>query len=357
MRFIYRFMLITLMSGLYGYARGQSMDQEIYIPVEDSRLYLRLVGNANGPIILNLHGGPGAFSGFDHEINRHYLEDKYLVGYLDQRGGGKSDPCKDPRMLNMEQFVRDLDKVVDSLKHRFPDQSVNLIGSSWGGTLGLLYMIRHQDKINSYACISGKADGVYPIFALIEHEETLAKKHLKSAKSSMDSAKYQNILAKLDTIKKDDLTDFYAQVNQLKHDFPKALGFDVYWANKEALARAGDLGKDPAYYQRAHYTKAEFDKAMEKFDYVNGVFRNDSAYNHLNIIEEIAVITKPVLVMQGDQDYSIGIKQGNMIYKALKGIPKSDKSLHILPNAAHNLNLEATEEYYKNLLAFFDRYN
>ena len=357
MRILCLFLLITLMSVLPWTANGQDMDQEIYIPVNESKLYLRLIGNTQGSIILNLHGGPGAFSGFDHEFNRHYLEEKYLLAYLDQRGGGKSPATKDTSMLNMEQFVADLDVVVDSLKAKFPNRPIHLMGASWGGTLGLLYMISHQDKITSYACISGKADGVYPIKALIDYEESLAKQHLKQASSSADSTIYLNLLSRLDSIKTHDMDDFYTEVNLLKHDFPKALGFEVYWANVAARDRAAELGQDPAYYQRAHYTKAEFNLAMEKFDFVNGVFRNDPAYNHLNILKQIGDIQKPMLVMQGDKDYSIGVKQAEMIYKALKGIPKKDKFLKIIPNASHNLNMEAPEPYYATLLDFFNRYN
>lgn len=39
---------------------------------------------------------------------------------------------------------------------------------------------------------------------------------------------------------------------------------------------------------------------MEKYEFVNRVFRNTPSYNHLNIIDEIAVIHKPVLVIQGE---------------------------------------------------------
>lgn len=35
-------------------------------------------------------------------------------------------------------------------------------------------MIKNQEKITSFACVSGKADGMYPILALIDKERTLA---------------------------------------------------------------------------------------------------------------------------------------------------------------------------------------
>ncbi len=141
--------------------RVSEIDEEIYIPVKESNLYVRLVGNPNKPIIIDLHGGPGGHAGFNHEFYRNYLEKDYLVAYLDQRGCGKSDSIKNTSLLTMEQYVEDLDVVVDALTKRYHNSKINLFGSSWSGTYGLLYLIDHQEKINAYTCASGKANSVY----------------------------------------------------------------------------------------------------------------------------------------------------------------------------------------------------
>lgn len=82
--------------------------------------------------------------------------------------------AKDSTKPNMVQFVADFDVVVGTLMKRFNGKAINLLGSSWGGTLGLLYMIENQERINSFTCVCGKADGMYPILALIDKERTLA---------------------------------------------------------------------------------------------------------------------------------------------------------------------------------------
>lgn len=349
--------VLLIISSLFFSCRQETKtDTELYIPVEKSKLYVRLLGNPEGPLVISLHGGPGAFSGFDHESNRKYLEDDYLFAYLDQRGGGKSLACTDSGMLTMEQFVRDLDVVVDSLQMRYEHKKVNLVGSSWGGTLGLLYMIKHHEKINSFACVSGKADGVYPIMALIEHEKKLATSLMEKSDDPVAKSRYEKMLLKLEEVEGSDLGNFFDDMNMIKNKFPGELGFSAYWANMEAKEEAVKLGKDSSYYARANYTKAAFDTAMEKFEFVNRVFRNTPAYNHLNILTEIAVIKNPVLVVQGEYDYAIGTGQGKMIYDALK-VPKDDKELHIVPGAAHNLNLESPDLYYDIIKSFFDKHN
>lgn len=243
------------------------------------------------------------------------------------------------------------------LYNNFKDKNINLIGSSWGGTLGLLYMIEHQKKITSFACISGKADGLYPIMALIQHERQLVKKLLKNSKDSLAKDRYYEILAKLKEIEVGDFDKFFNNMTLLKHTFPKELGFSPYWFNQTARQKAVALGSDSAYFARAHYSKSEFNSALQKMEYVNRVFRNTPAYNHLNILDEMAGIHKPILVMQGEFDYDIGLKQANMIYDALTDVPKDKKELHIIPNAAHNLNMEAPNQYYEIVKSFFNKYN
>lgn len=332
-------------------------DEEFYIPIEKSKLYVRVVGKADKPIIIDLHGGPGAFSGFDHDSYRKYLEDDYRIAYLDQRGSGKSDACKDTTLLNMDQFVQDLDVVVDSLKSRYNGVAINLLGSSWGGTYGLLYLIAHQEKINAFACVSGKADSKYQNQSIIDHERELAEDLLTKATSLREQERYKAILKKLNEIENSSLDKFYNDVNLLKHEFPKALGFNAYWANAEAQKQAVKLGTDSAYYARAHYTQTEFHEALEKMELVNRVFRNTAAYNHLQLVDEIAIINRPVLVVQGQYDYVIGVKQSQIIYDALTGLPNADKELHIIPNASHNLNIEAPTAFFSVVKSFFDKHN
>ncbi|MGH2624139.1 MAG: alpha/beta hydrolase family protein, partial [Sphingobacterium sp.] len=65
----------------------------------------------------------------------------------------------------------------------------------------------------------------------------------------------------------------------------------------------------------------------------------------------------PMLVMQGEMDYAVGPNQAKMIYNALTDLDQKNKRLKMIPNAAHNLNMEAENEYYATLLSFLKKYN
>lgn len=350
------FILFLLISIQIFSQKNEPIDTEFFIPIEKTNLYARVVGNPDKPIIITLHGGPGAFN-VDHEFFRNVFEKDYLMVYFDQRGSGKSDEWKDKSMLTTDQFVKDLDLVVDYIHNKYPNKKINLLGSSWGGMYGFLYLIKHQEKINSFISNSGTANIQDNNFALINHEKKLAKNLIKKTNDPTKIKRYNEILQKLDVIEKSGFKSFFSDMDTIRYVFPKDLGFDVYWAQPKKKANKDKLLSDPEFYTRVKYTPELIEKAMARFEYINEAFHEQEAYNNLNILKELAVIKTPILVIQGDKDYAIGVDSGRMIYKALKNVPKKDKELIYIKNASHNVPAEEPEILYKALTSFFAKHN
>src|SRR5574337_761601 len=123
--------------------------------------YLRLGGfdqwvmirgeNIANPILILLHGGPGfpemrLFRTFNAALEQHYT-----VVYWMQRGTSKSfDRRMPPSSLTIEQFIADLDELVEMLRARFGKEKVVLYGHSWGSVLGVLYASRCPEKVAAY---------------------------------------------------------------------------------------------------------------------------------------------------------------------------------------------------------------
>jgi pimeloyl-ACP methyl ester carboxylesterase len=107
--------------------------------------------NIHNPVLILLHGGPGMsetslFRGFNA-----VLEKSYTVVYWDQRGAGKSfDPATPISSMTVEQFIADLDQLVDYVRKRIGKQKVTLLGHSWGTQLGCLYAARFPHKVAVY---------------------------------------------------------------------------------------------------------------------------------------------------------------------------------------------------------------
>lgn len=134
---------------------------------------IRGESRANPPLIL-LHGGPGLSEmGFFRYFNAP-LEKTFTVVNWDQRGAGKSFASGLPRSsMKVEQFVADLDQLVDMVRSRLGKSKVVLFGHSWGSALGVLYAARFPEKVAAY--VGSGQIGDAPAGELASYEFVLAE--------------------------------------------------------------------------------------------------------------------------------------------------------------------------------------
>lgn len=102
-------------------------------------LYWVRYGVVGRPVLVLLHGGPGA----DHRYllpQMLHLAEKYDVLLYDQRGGGRSRVTNN-EPIGWRDHVADLAAVCEESGITSP----SLVGYSWGGMLALLYAIAQLD--------------------------------------------------------------------------------------------------------------------------------------------------------------------------------------------------------------------
>ena len=329
------------------------IDEEIRIPVPKSELYIRMRGNPEKPLIINLHGGPGGYSGIDIKLMGPGLENNYLMAWLDQRGCGKSSISGDSTLLNVEQYIRDLNIVVDTLISRYHKTKINLIGTSWGGMYGFLYLLNHQEKVGAYACIDGKVNSQYQNSSLIEHELQLIKQKLRQNPSSGEKETLRMMEKDLLRIKESNFEKFYLDVNRIKHEYPPKLGFNAYFADTSKIISVKSVLADSALLALMKYTPEEYMTIGPKAVAVNRAFRNNPDYNNMNIEPELAQINIPVAIIQGEKDYVVGTGHAQLIYDALTNLPANKKELHIIPNVGHVPAIESPVILNEILNSFF----
>ncbi len=334
-----------------------NIDDELMIAVPNSELYVRVRGNPEKPLIIDLHGGPGGYSGIDIKLMGLKLEDNFLLAYLDQRGCGKSLECNDTALLTVEQYVADLDIVIDSLVHKYRKEKVNLMGTSWGGMYGFLYLLSYSNKVNAYACIDGKVNSKYQNSSIIKLELSKAKALLKTAAPPNKKKELNFIINKLNRIKNSNFGKFYKDVNWIKHDVPGILGFNAYFTDTSKIISTNDVLQDSSLLNLMKYTKEEYLKIGEKAEIVNRAFRNNKTYNNLNLEPLLSQVSIPVSVIQGEMDYVVGVRHAEIIYSALTGLSEDKKEIHIIPNAGHCPAIESPETLSKILNEFFKKFN
>ena len=107
--------------------------------------------NVANPALIVLHGGPGMSEmGFFRRFNAP-LERHFTVVHWDQRGTGKSFSRDIPRSsMTLDQFITDLDELVDTVRRRFGKEKVLILGHSWGSALGAIYAARFPAKVSVY---------------------------------------------------------------------------------------------------------------------------------------------------------------------------------------------------------------
>jgi pimeloyl-ACP methyl ester carboxylesterase len=147
-----------------GYRHLGGLDQWVMIRGENI---------ANPPLIF-LHGGPG-FS--EMRLFRHFnapLEKSFTVVNWDQRGTGKSFDRKIPKSsMTVEQFITDLDELVDAVSKRLGKNKVTIFGHSWGSALGVLYAARFPEKVAAY--VGSGQIGDWPAGELLSYAYVLAE--------------------------------------------------------------------------------------------------------------------------------------------------------------------------------------
>ena len=118
----------------------------MFLEVNGVRLFSRRVGA--GPLVVVLHGGPGA--SHDYLLPQYDLlaQGRSLL-YYDQRGGGQSPVSRDTP-VGWREHVADL----EAIRAQLGVERLTVCGYSWGGLLAVLYFIEHPERVERLALVS-----------------------------------------------------------------------------------------------------------------------------------------------------------------------------------------------------------
>lgn len=141
--------------------------------------------NLANPVLVLVHGGPG-FP--EMRLFRHFnaaLEKTFTVIYWDQRGSGKSfDPNIPASSMTVEQFIADLNELIDTVRRRLRKDKVAIYGHSWGSALGVLYAARFPEKISAY--VGAGQIGDWPASEAICYDFTLAEARRRGTRKALE---------------------------------------------------------------------------------------------------------------------------------------------------------------------------
>lgn len=125
----------------------KTVDQDTTLPsisVNETMLHSETYGNPNNPMVVFLHGGPGA--DYRNGLNvKQLAENGYFIVFYDQRGAGLSKRHY-KNNYSIQLLLDDLNAVIEHYKTS-TNQKIFLFGHSWGGILASAFINKYPTKI------------------------------------------------------------------------------------------------------------------------------------------------------------------------------------------------------------------
>lgn len=116
------------------------------IDINGVKLHSETFGNPSDPILLVIHGGPGA--DYRSLLNfKQLAEDSMFVIFYDQRGCGLSQRLGKDGYPTVQVYIDELDGVINHYRQN-NTQKVVLAGHSWGAMLAAAYINQKPSEIS-----------------------------------------------------------------------------------------------------------------------------------------------------------------------------------------------------------------
>ena len=167
----------------------KGIDTEEIVEIGGIKQYLSIRGHdANNPILLVLHGGPGNPLSSEQYLYQRGWEKYYTVVNWDQRNAGKTyflnDPEKTTNTLSISRAMEDTREIVSYLKEKFKKDNVIILGHSWGTILGTTFAQNYPEDVGAYIGVSQAID-------VLNTEKNGYEKTLQAVKTAGDEKAFE----------------------------------------------------------------------------------------------------------------------------------------------------------------------
>lgn len=278
----------------------------------------------SGIFILFLHGGPGGNASLPSFMPvSQELENDYAFAYWDQRGSGLSMGNPDQSTFTLEQFVDDLDLVVETIKHKYHNPRIVFYGISWGGALGSAYLStkNYQDKIDGFICMDSGHNLVEGLPKSVAFVKDYAQKQIDN---NVD-------------------VDYWTKARDWCATAPDMTKKENYFKYDGYLVNTNAYRKDPD--QKVQGPEVGAMGTMNSYLSLSIFFNGKYLSKRFNILElnlsrDMEVIKIPSIVIWGRHDGVNTIEMGYDAYNSIGGSDFKEKELVILENSAHEGYIE-----------------
>ncbi|MBC8484611.1 MAG: alpha/beta hydrolase [Bacteroidetes bacterium] len=288
--------------------------------------------NRSNPVLLFLHGGPGApLFTYARDIGvKAKLERHFTLVYWEQRATGKSFSLSIPEeSMTIEQLVSDAFELTEILKDRFKVPKIFLVGRSWGSLIGLLTAKRYPELFYAYI-------GIGQIVDPLENDRISYRYTIGIAERSGNEEALNDLRNigeppfnfKELIIQRKWLTEFYKNMMAEKFNNNPQNHLKILLSTPEySLIDILKMGLDP-FFSIKHLWNDKFYKT--------------------NLFEQIPQIEVPVFFLAGRYDYFTPSEIVENYYHKLT----SSKGKHIIwfEKSGHYPELEEPKKFYEIMI-------
>lgn len=300
--------------------RSGPIDDTLFHEINGAKHFVRIRGDdAGNPVMMYLHGGPGAGAGISAWAYFEALgyEKTFTLIHWDQPGAGRTFEAagrKIPPGTSEASITADGCVIAEAMRTRLGKRKLVLVGGSWGSAIGLRMALARPDLFHAYV---GTAQVVSP--------------------AESEAIAYQRVLAKARARNDEKAIAALVKSGPPPYASPGPFRVQRQWANayeapginitdKEATARAGATAADNALWLSAflasdtYFGGGKFDSAWGRFD-ARTLGRD---------------FKLPMFFFQGDED---DITPAKLVEDYAKWIRAPRKLYLPLPGGGHNVNL------------------
>ena len=154
-----------IVAGIHRIVTPHGVQETFEVTLGGARQIVNVRGaDRANPLIVFIHGGPGAVEmPFAWTFQRPW-EDFFTVVQWDQRGAGRSYPLNDPvklaPTLTIERYRDDTIELIELLRQKYGKRKVILIGHSFGSVVGLSTAAKRPDLLHAYVGMGQYIDPV-----------------------------------------------------------------------------------------------------------------------------------------------------------------------------------------------------
>ena len=127
------------------------INNSMYVDINGSKQWISIYGkDKDNPVLIYLHGGPGAASSlYDYAFTRKW-SDVYTIVTWDQRGCGKSYDKSHSEPITADIMMQDGKAMTEFLRDYLQVEKITLLGHSWGSYFGANLALAHPEYYEAF---------------------------------------------------------------------------------------------------------------------------------------------------------------------------------------------------------------